>query len=63
MGHGEWAPQHDENPGEARDNQAEDWELQWEPEWTQKWLGKVDEDLNRHEKVLRRGYPNRWGAQ
>ena len=34
-----------------------------EPRWVKQWLGHNDEDICRHEQVLKGGYPNRWGAR
>ena len=57
IGHGEWAePEH-------RSKQKEEGPLEWDPEWVHKWRCSVDRDLQLHELVLKRGYPNRWGAQ
>ena len=57
MGHGEWA-QMDDIQG-----QAHGLEILHEPHWVQQWLVKQDEDIANHDRVIRHGYPNRWGAQ
>ena len=55
MGHGEWV--------QSEDVQGTDHgtEIQREPCWVQHWMAKQDEDIARHDRVMKGGYPNRWG--
>ena len=57
VGHGEWAhmeevQEHGQGP-----------KIEYEPYWVQEWLVKQDEDIARYDRVMKGGYPNRWGAQ
>ena len=58
VGHGEWIQvEQDEAPSQ------EGVALKAQPQWIQQWLKDNDLDIKLNEDVLRRGYPNRWGAQ
>ena len=56
IGHGEWAPPEETEEG------ARDLQLDKDPEWVYAWRCQHDADIKLHQEVLRRGYPNRWGA-
>ena len=57
LGEGEWAPPEDKLP------EGNMQQLGKEPKWVYRWRCTVDEDLQLHQEVLEKGYPNRWGAQ
>ena len=59
IGEGEWVQLEESANLQAHTAQ----ELNREPEWVHKWRTTVDEDIQLHEKVLKGGYPNRWGAK
>ena len=58
LGNGEWVEPIQAGTGSQHGNK-----LEKEPEWKQEWLKRVDKDIWLHNEVLRRGYPNRWGAR
>ena len=57
VGHGEWAPPPEQDCTLVKEALPKD------PEWIYKWRLDNDPDIRTHHEVLKRGYPNRWGAQ
>ena len=54
----QWMETEDSPPTEAHGNPLTD-----EPKWIKQWLEKNDPDIYMHTQVLKKGYPNRWGAR
>ena len=57
MGHGEWSL-----PEEYKDIEetAHSHSVDRDPEWIYKWRCKVDKDIQLHQEVMDKGYPNIW---
>ena len=58
LGHGVWA-QEDRQPETCNTGESP----QQAPEWLEHWLNNNDKDIQKHNKVRKQGYPNRWGAK
>ena len=64
VGQGEWVLLDSSTGQEAADTlKGDSSSIGWDPEWIHKWRCTIDKDLQLHERVIREGYPNRWGAQ
>ena len=57
LGHGEWGP-----PEESI-NYIEIPHIDTDPELVYKWRCTTDVDIQLHNEVITKGYPNRWGAK
>ena len=58
IGHGQWTTE-----DAAQDHIPHGKAPEVAPDWIQRWLDKNDPDVRLHNKVIKGGYPNRWGAR
>ena len=57
IGHGEWIQLEKEQNGGVENR------VEHEPRWIKAWMADNDPDIQKHQEVLSKGYPNRWGAR
>ena len=57
IGNGEWAPPEELSLKQTHNN------VEQEPLWIYKWRCSTDKDIQLHQQVNSKGYPNRWGVR